>query len=65
MYKVGPSGGRDVIKLGPLDLRRRSTDSGRFDGRNMGEGAMQYEPSILGEWTVVIKSEDHNRGKQG
>ena len=73
MYKVGPSVGGDAIKLRPLDLRRRSTDGGdqmmnyleRSDGRNMEGWAMQYEPSILGERTVVIKSEDRNRGEHG
>ena len=70
---VGPSRGGDAIKLRPLDLRRTSKNGGdqmmnclgRSNGRNMEEEVMQYEPSILGEGTVVIKSEDHNRGEQG
>ena len=70
---MGPSGGGDAIKLKPLDLKRRSTDGGdqmmnclgRSDGRNMEEEAMQYDSSILGEWTVVIKLEDRNQGEQG
>ena len=60
---------RRAIELRPLDLRRRSTDSGdqmmnclgRSNGRNMEEDAMQYGLLILFEQTVAIISGDHNR----